>query len=59
MYAKQKPKILVKNAKVSTRCQKEHTRLMDVLIHSDEWSLFIMAIVKQNIFTEMNEIVDT
>jgi len=32
------------------RMPKEHTKVMDVLVHSEPWSLFIMAIVKQNIF---------
>ena len=40
-------KFTVRCATLSTRCHKEHKREMDVLIHSDPWSLFIMAIVKQ------------
>ena len=33
--------------------------MLDVLIHSHPWSLFIVAIVKQNIFTCMKELTDT
>jgi len=29
-----------------TRCQKKHTRLMDVLIQSDPWTLFITAFLE-------------
>jgi hypothetical protein len=39
----------------SKRCHKEHTRVMDVLLHYDPWSLFIVVIVKQNIFTSLKK----
>jgi len=44
-------KYCVVRATYCTRCHKEHARVMDVLIHSHPLSLFIVAIVKQNIFT--------
>ena len=46
-------------APYSSRCQKELKRVLDVLIHSEPWSLFIVAIVKQNIFTWLKELTDT
>jgi hypothetical protein len=38
------------------RCYKKHTRLMDVLIHSDTWSLFIMAIVRKGNLLEWKDL---
>ena len=55
MYGKYKLKIQVLDATFSTRCHKEYTSVMDVLILSDPWSFFIMAIVKENTFTGLDE----
>jgi hypothetical protein len=38
-----------------TRWHKEFTNAMDIPIHSDAWSLFIVAFVKQNVFTWIEE----
>jgi len=39
------------NAAYSTRCHTVHTTVVHVFVHSEPWSLFTAAIVKQNIFT--------
>jgi hypothetical protein len=36
-----------------TECHMEHMKITKVLNHSDAWSLFVMAIVKQNTFTSL------
>ena len=51
-------KCWVVTATYSTRCHKEYTRVTNVLIHSDSWSLFTKASVKQNIFTWIQKLCD-
>jgi hypothetical protein len=43
----------------STRAQKKHTKVLDVLIHYDPLYLFITGILKQNIFTWKKGLTDT